>query len=682
MSELLLEIGVEEIPAWMIEPALEDFRKKLAQAFAGERLGEPQLELHATPRRITAHAADLPAIQPDMEELLAGPPKAAPPQAAEAFAKKCGVSRKRLHVMATPKGEYWAYKKKTKGQKTAALLRTLLPATILKIYWPKTMYWGNKSGPRFIRPIRSLLALFDGKVVRFEIGGVKSGAVTFGHRLLGLPRLKVGGFDEYVRVLRENGVILDAQERFNRILETPRSPREGLEFKLIGGLVEELANMTEYPTSAVGSFDPSFLALPKEVLETVMIHHQKYIPMETSEGRLAPYFVFVMNRDSDPDGLIRHGNERVLRARFNDARFFWDTDQKVPLRDRGPLLEKVTFRTELDGSRTSYAEKTQRVVALARKLAPQFGADPEATARAAELCKADLTTELVKEFTELQGVVGGLYARVQGETEKVAAAIYDHYQPESMDDSSPATPEGAALSVADKLDTLVDCFAAGRIPSGSRDPLGLRRAAQGVVKILADHNCASPLSRLLPVGSPPELAEFFKDRLRFYLREVRRFAYDEVNAILAAGDQNVPDCVARCEAIARVRPTENFEPLSMAFKRIRNILTKAGGAEKFPGEPQEPLLEEGPERDLYREAGRIFTETADLADYEAVLRRTADLRPFVDTYFDTVLVMAKDERVRQNRLTLLAWLLRAFTRVADFSEIVTTREKEKENSNG
>ncbi len=682
MSELLLEIGVEEIPAWMIEPALADLTKKLAQAFTEARLGEPTIDTYATPRRITVHVPDLEPMQPDVEELLAGPPKAAPPQAAEAFAKKCGVSKKKLHIMATPKGEYWAYQKKIKGVKTAALLRTLLPEIILKIHWPKTMYWAGKNGPRFIRPIRSLLALYEGQVVRFEIGGVKSGATTFGHRLLGKSGLKVTSFEQYKAVLRENSVILDTQERFNRILESPTAPQEGLEFKLITGLVEDLANMTEFPTSAVGSFDPSFLSLPHEVLETVMVHHQKYIPMETEDGKLAPFFVFVMNRDVDTDGLIRHGNERVLRARFNDARFFWDTDQKLPLRDRGPLLEKVTFRTDLDGSRSSYAEKTRRVVALARTLAPEFGADPLAASVAAELAKTDLTTELVKEFTELQGIVGGLYARAQGEQENVAAAIYDHYKPESMEDSSPATAEGAALSVADKLDTLVDCFRAGRIPSGSRDPLGLRRAAQGVVKILADRNCLSPLSRLLPADSPPELVEFFKDRLRFYLREVRGFAYDEVNAILAVGADSVPDCVARCEAIAQVRPTENFEPLSMAFKRIRNILSKAGGVDKFPGEPGEALLEEGPERDLHSEARRIFLATADLTDYEAVLRRTADLRPFVDAYFDTVLVMAKDERVRQNRLTLLAWLLRAFTRVADFSEIVTTREREKENSNG
>jgi glycyl-tRNA synthetase beta chain len=624
---------------------------------------------------------DLEDIQPDVEELLGGPPKAAPPQASEAFAKKIGVTVADLHIMATPKGEYWAYQKKIKGLKTAVLLRTVLPEAVLKIHWPKTMYWAGKNGPRFIRPIRSLLALYGGKVVPFEIAGVKSGNTTFGHRVLGKPKIKVTRYSDYVQALKKNGVILDAAERRRRILDGVK----GIKVRRNLELVKTLVYLTEFPTPAMGSFDPSYLTLPEEVLVTVMQHHQKYLSVEGAGGTLAPKFIFVMNRGADSGGLIRHGNERVLRARFNDARFFWETDQKTPLRDRGPLLEKVTFQAKLG----SYAEKTKRVHDIAGSLLAGFDANGQATRRAAELCKTDLTTEMVKEFTELQGVIGGLYALAQGESEKVAKAIYDHYKPESMDDSLPRTPEGATLSLADKLDTLAGCFSAGLIPSGSRDPFGLRRAAQGIIKILAEYGPKVRLSGLIaeanrqhPGLPTPQLESFFKDRLAFYLREVRGFAYDEVNAILAVGADYVQDCVARCEAIARVRPTENFEPLSMAFKRTRNILAKAGGADKFPGDPDETLLEEGPEKTLHHEARNIFQETANLSNYEAVLRRTADLRPAVDAFFDTVLVMAKDERIRQNRLTLLAWLLRAFTRVADFSEIVTAREKEKENSNG
>jgi glycyl-tRNA synthetase beta chain len=643
-NELLLEVGVEEIPAWMIEPALAQLRKALGDALKAD------VQVFGTPRRLAAYIVGLPKHQPDTEEQLTGPPKKAPQQAAEAFASKCGVPVARLKTITTPKGEYWSYLKKNKGLKTVALLQTLLPQTILSLHWPKTMYWTAKNGPRFIRPIRSLLALFGGKVVAFEIGGVKSGNVTFGHRALGKPKLKVADFEQYKKVLRENGVILDAEERRARVLATQAKVRPN------PGLVDTLVYLTEFPTAAVGSFDPSYLTLPEEVLATVMEHHQKYLAVETADGKLAPNFVFVMNRDADESGVVRHGNERVLRARFNDARFFWDTDQKIPLRDRGPMLEKVTFQAKLG----SYAAKTTRVIALAREIAPAFGADPDATARAAELAKADLTCELVKEFTELQGLVGGLYARAQGEPEAVAAAIYDQYKPSSMDDSSPRTREGAALSVADKLDTLREFFRIGIVPTGSKDPFALRRAAQGIVKILADHGVDLPLE-----------GEFLKERFQYYLREIRGFPYDEVNAVLAVEWQNVPKAIARCEALGRVRKTPDFEPLCAAFKRIKNILAKSTGG----GEIDPALLEDGPERELYAAASRISTETSGLTDYETILRRTAELRPAVDLFFDKVLVMAPDEAVRRNRLSLLSWLLAAFTRVADFSEIVVTSKE-------
>jgi glycyl-tRNA synthetase beta chain len=656
-NDFILEVGVEEIPAWMIEPALAQLQKALGDAL------KKDVQVFGTPRRLVACVMGLPTSQPDTQEQLTGPPKKAPQQAAEAFAKKCGVPITKLQTITTPKGEYWSYLKKEKGQKTSELLETLLPQAILGLHWPKTMYWTAKSGPRFIRPIRSLLALLGGRVVKFEVGGVRSSNTTFGHRALGKTKLKVADFEQYKNVLRENGVILDAAERRNRILDGAKALLpEGCRLRANPGMVNALVYLTEYPTAALGAFDPSYLTLPEEVLATVMEHHQKYLAVEMEDGRLAPNFIFVMNRGADESGIVRHGNERVLRARFNDARFFWDVDQKIPLRDRGPMLEKVTFQAKLG----SYAEKTARVVELARQLAPEFRADVAATVRAAELAKTDLTAELVKEFTELQGIVGGLYARHQGEPEKAAGAIYDQYKPESMDDSSPRTPEGAALSVADKLDTLREFFRLGMIPSGSKDPFALRRAAQGIVKILADHRAGMALGTL---SVSPELRSFFDDRLRFYLRDVRGFAYDEVNAVLATGADVVPDILARLTAVAAVRPTPNFEPLATAFKRIKNILAKSSPS----GEIDPALLEDGPERELYTAATRISEETRDLSDYEAILRRTAELRPAVDLFFDKVLVMAEDERICRNRLALLYWLLSAFTRVADFSELVTSR---------
>ena len=682
-SEFLLEIGTEEIPAWMIEGALFDLRNWLRALFFSTNLSLDEslpIDTYGTPRRLVAHVPALPAQQPDTEELLIGPPKSAPDQAVEGFARKHAVPRKRLRLESQPKGEYWVLRKKKRGEKTKDILARQLPHGILSIRFAKGMYW-RPERERFVRPIRWLMALYGGRVVPFSIVGVASGRYTFGHRAIGKGRLKVTGFEQYVRVLRENGVLLKPSERRAKILAEANAllQRESDGFRLRDNaeLLTTLVYLTEFPSAAIGQFDAAYLELPEEVLVTVMQHHQKYLSVSDANGRLASRFIFVMNRDGDPNSLIRHGNERVLRARFNDARFFWETDQKTPLRDRLALLEHVTFQSQLG----NYRQKTERNMALVKRLSDSVPRAPvEAAVRAAELAKCDLTTGLVKEFTELQGLVGGLYARAQGEPGEVADAIYDHYKPESMEDRSPSTPAGALVALADKLDTLAGCFSIGLKPSGSSDPFALRRAAQGVVKILADHGLRARLEDLIAAAQPtPEAAadlrDFFLDRLRYYLREVRSFRYDEVNAVLAGSSGDVPDAVARCQALARVRPTENFEPLSAAFKRIRNILTKAGGAGQFAGEPDASLLEAGAEADLYAEARSIIEETKDSLDYEAVLRRIAELRSRVDAYFDQVLVMAEDERVRQNRLTLLAWLLRAFTRVADFSEIVMSKEQ-------
>src|SRR5580658_7519639 len=368
MSEFLLEIGVEEIPAWMIDSALEQLRGKLGELTTAEAW------VFGTPRRLTAYIPNLPDSQPDTEEQLTGPPKKAPKQAAEAFAKKCGVEIAQLETSVTPKGEYWTFLKKEKGQKTAALLESALPGIILGIHWPKTMYWTAKNGPRFIRPIRSLLALFGGDVLNFEIAGVAAGNTTFGHRALGKTNLVVSNFEEYNKVLTENGVILDATARRKRILEGASALLPaGSWLQANPALVNTLVYITEYPTAALGSFDSSYLSLPREVLVTVMEHHQKYLAVEDEKGNLAPSFIFVMNRGSDDSGVVRHGNERVLRARFNDARFFWDTDQKIPLRDRGPMLEKVTFHARLG----NYHQKTARLIVLAHRLAHVFGGDQD-----------------------------------------------------------------------------------------------------------------------------------------------------------------------------------------------------------------------------------------------------------------------------------------------------------------
>ncbi len=570
----LFEIGTEEIPDWMIPTALENLRL----LFEKLEIAHDFVTLDATPRRLVLRAEGLPARQPDSEERVLGPAKSAPPQAVAGFARKQGIKPEELAVESTPKGEYYTFTKKLPGRAVKDILAGSLPGLILQIYFPKTMYWTGKGGPRFIRPIRWIAALLGEEIIPFELAGVRSGALTAGHRRLGAREIAITPAD-YEQRLRDHYVILSSGERREKIM----NELAGVRVKPDNALLETLVYLTEYPTPITGSFDPQFLELPEEVLITVMRHHQKYFSVEDAEGKLAPRFVAVMNIPSDPQGFVRRGNERVLRARFNDARFFWDADQKKTLAARKADLAHVTFQAQLG----SYLEKAERMMALVKEL----GGDAHAV-RGAELAKCDLTTELVKEFTELQGVVGGLYARVQGEPEPVWQAIYDHYKPESMEDSIPRNRTGQTVALADKLDTLRGCFRVGLIPSGSRDPFALRRAAQGVVKILVEGKLELPLVDLL--GGDHELQSFFEDRVRFYFRDIRGFAYDEVNAAMTAtaGWSNLVDLEARLERIRNLRSSPDFEPLAASFKRIRNILEQA----KFEGGKQStsPCSNPGP----------------------------------------------------------------------------------------
>jgi glycyl-tRNA synthetase beta chain len=637
----LLEIGTEEIPDWMIPTALESLRllfEKLAIAHESVRLD-------ATPRRLVLRVEGLPALEADSRERIMGPAKSAPAQAVAGFARKQGVTPADLAIETTPKGEYYSFVRKVAGRYTKDILAQALPGLILQIYFPKTMYWTGKGGPRFIRPIRWIVALLADEIIPFELAGVHSGSLTSGHRRLGAREVAVTTAD-FEHRLRDHFVILSAEERRHKIL----GELAGTRVKADPGLLETLVYITEYPAAITGSFDPQFLELPEEVLVTVMRHHQKYFSVEDAHGKLAPSFVAVMNIAADPEGFVRRGNERVLRARFNDARFFWDSDQKKKLADRKEDLAHVTFQAKLG----SYLEKTERMM----KLAAELGGDAQAV-RAAELCKCDLTTELVKEFTELQGVVGGLYARFQGEPEPVWQSIYDLYKPESMEDAIPRHRTAQLVALADKLDTLRGCFRVGMIPSGSRDPFALRRAAQGVVRILVEGKIELPIHNQLE-GSQ-ELISFFADRVRFYFRDHCGFKYDEVSAAMAAGWSNLVDLEARLVRIRNLRPTPDFEPMAASFKRIRNILEQA----RFPGggTVNPDLLEPGPEKDLYDEFQKIAGQPV-----ENVISR---LRPKVDLFFDKVLVNAPDAAVRQNRLTLLNTLLAEFSTIADFSEIVT-----------
>jgi len=640
----LLEIGTEEIPDWMIAPALNNLQDMFQAMLDQQALGGKVASVDATPRRLVLQAEGLLDRQADVEELVLGPSKSAGAGAAAGFAKKMGTTPDQLATHTTAKGEYFAFAKRTQGQATAAVLARDLPNLILKIQWPKTMVWNGKGTERFIRPIRWLVALLGDAVVPFEIGGVKSGNTTGGHRVLGKPSIPVT-IASFSQELIANGVILSAAKRLDKI----ESGIKAWRVKPDPDLLQTLIYITEFPTPILGSFDPGYLDLPQEVLVTVMRHHQKYLSVEDADGKLAPHFIAVMNTNADPDGLVRQGNERVLRARFNDARFFWDQDQKKRLEDRVEDLKTVTFQAKLG----SYYDKTMRVV----RWVSDLGGEEDAQ-RAALLCKCDLTTDMVKEFTDLQGIVGGLYARAQGESEEVAQAIYDHYRPLSMEDAVPSTINGCLVSLADKLDTLTECFKVGMAPTGSRDPFGLRRAAQGIVRISTE----GQVNFELPQHG--ELAEFMRDRVEYYFRDVRGFAYDEVRACMAVGWNELPDLWRRLRRVQAIRPTPDFEPIAASFKRIKNILKQAAWSD---GDSyRKELFEGGPELDLYEEMRR----TAD----QPLESRIGPLRPKIDLFFDKVLVNDPRENIRRNRLGLLYRILQEFSTIADFSEIVTERQ--------
>ena len=686
-QEFLLEIGVEEIPHWMIPGALKDLERGFLGALDDADLRHGvAAAAEATPRRLVLLANGVADRQADREETLKGPPRdvafdaeGKPTKAAQGFAKRAGVAVEDLE--AGGDGRLLA-KRVVKGRRTAEILAKVLPAVILGIHFPKTMYWRGKSGARFIRPIRSLLALLNGEVVPFAIEGVRSGNRTFGHRRLGGREITVSSAESLREELQAGFVILSPDERRQKIeREAAAALPAGKRVRPNPALLETLVYLTEYPTAIAGAFDAGYLELPPEVLETVMLHHQKYFAVEDENGELASHFVAVANLDGDPAGVIRQGHERVLRARFSDAEFFWQADQKRKLSERVEDLKLVTFQARLG----SYHDKTQRnrelVVALADATGGLSSQQVEQAQRAAELAKCDLTTEMVGEFPELQGIIGGLYAGVQGESKEVANAIYDHYKPEGARGDLPRGCVGQIVAIADKLDTLGGMFRLGMIPSGSKDPFALRRAAYGIVLIIVRGELPLTISTLCGLAgtgdNTAELREFLLERLRHFLREEKGFKYDEISAVLAAADDDPRDVVARCEAIAKVRPTENFEPLAVSFKRIKNILRQAGGIEKFDGQQvDKKLLEDGAESRLFETFEELRPRVAEQkgrGDYVGALSAIASLRPPVDLFFDEVLVMAKEEEVRRNRLTFLSQLLREFSTIADFAEIVSAK---------
>jgi glycyl-tRNA synthetase beta chain len=704
MSDFLLEIGTDEIPSRMIQDASAELLKRVEDLLTKNALPFKEVKRLETPRRLAVIASGIPGTQPDVEEQLTGPAtKVAykdgqPTPAAHAFAKKAGIDVSKLQTVTTPKGEYLAATVTNKGKPAAQLLAELLPKEIAGIYWPKNMYWRAGKPERFVRPVRWIVAMLDGEVIPLEFAGIKAGKQSRGHRVLGPAEITISAPLQYAGAMEQAHVIAataDREYKIRKALDAVTRTVPGARWREDAALLNTVVNLTEWPSAIIGNFDKQFLSLPEEVLVTVMRDHQKYFAVEDANGKLAPHFLAVLNTDGDPDGLIQHGNERVLRARFRDAEFFWNTDQKTPLTSRVEMLKVVTFQKELG----SYAAKAERTVKLAEKLCAALTkaglkVDAAAVQQGATLAKTDLTAELVKEFTELQGIVGGLYAKAQGLPQSVADAIYDQYKPGSTEDSAPRTLEGAVLSIADKADSIAGMFALGLVPSGSKDPFALRRQANGIVKTIVEHKLPLNLGQIMLdarsgyAGNEAEkkftlngeayteaIRGFFRERLEFYLRDVLGLAYDVVKATLAAGADDVVDSVARARAVAKVRPSADFESISVAFKRMKNILRQAAEKKIKVADPFDPAaLKDTEEKALAAAVPTVAKKVQELSasrQYEPALIEISRLRPAIDAFFDKVMVMVDDETLRSNRLGLLQTLVREFSSIADFSEIVT-----------
>jgi glycyl-tRNA synthetase beta chain len=702
MADFLFEIGLEEVPARMIAGAQLELEQRVVKMLERERLvrSGAVTKSFATPRRLAVRVEGVAKRQEDVAEELVGPSvkvaykDGVATPAAAAFAKKAGVDVGQLKTITNAKGEYLAATSVKPGRGAVEVIAAEMPKELAGIYWAKNMYWRAGRPERFVRPVRWMVAMLDSVPVPVEFGGYVAGKVTYGHRVLfGEQEISLKAPGDYEDVLLRGFVIAEVEARRQKIRKaldkvTRAGDREGsgLRWREDHELVDKLTQLTEWPSVLLGGFEKQYLALPEEVLVTVMRDHQNYFAVEDKDGKLAPHFLAVLNTEADEAGVavIRHGNERVLRARFNDARFFWEFDQRVSLMDRVALLENVTFQKDLG----SYFAKTERVRKVASGLAGLVAArgvavDAVSLDTASLLAKADLTAELVKEFTELQGVVGGLYARAQGFPGAAGDAIYDQYKPESMEDGVPRTVEGALLGVADKADTIAGMFGLGLEPTGSKDPFALRRAANGIVKILAETTVELPLSldEIAALGTDDAAVAaktrgFYGERLEFYLREVRGQAYDTVKAVLAAGASDVRDAIARAEAVTAVRGSEDFAAVSAAFKRMRNILSQAKEKKIAAALGVDVgLLTEPTEKALAEKSAELAEKVRALRgkkSYTAALEQIATMRPQVDAFFEAVMVMSPDEAVRANRLALLEKVLGDFSGIADFSEIVVS----------
>ncbi|KAA0581559.1 glycine--tRNA ligase subunit beta [Azospirillum sp. Sh1] len=709
MTELLIEFFSEEIPARMQARAADDLKRLVTDKLAANGLTFAKAEAHSTPRRLALVVDGLPERTADVREEKKGPRVGSPEQAVAGFLKSAGLdSLDQCEQRDTGKGVFYFAVTEKKGRETAEVLAEIIPAAMAELPWPKSMRWGTGT-VRWVRPLHSIIALFGGRVLDggYDIGGTQGriafGNGTRGHRFLAPDAFTVESFADYKEKLRAAKVVLDREERKAKIKADAEAlaKAQGLTLSPDDALLEEVAGLVEWPVVLMGGIDESFMDVPSEVLITSMRTHQKYFAVLDAEGKMAPRFIVVANTETlDGGKAVVAGNERVLRARLSDAKFFWDQDRKTKLEARVPALEKITFHAKLG----TVAEKVTRVQLLAAEIARAIGADSDAASRAALLCKADLVTEVVGEFPEVQGIMGRYYALGQGESADVANAIADHYKPLGPSDSCPTAPVSVSVALADKIDTLVGFFAIDEKPTGSKDPYALRRAALGVIRLVLENGLRVKLGEVfgevlsqvweqdigayyyISQGNGPktgaihpqdvkrDLMSFFADRLKVVLRE-QGVRHDLVDAVFAlGGEDDLVRLLARVKALQAFVGSDEGANLAAAYKRASNIVRieeKKDGA-TFDQPVDAARLAQDEEKALFaalNEASATAKPLLDAEDFTGTMAALAKLRGPVDAFFDKVTVNAEDKDLRANRLRLLTQIRTTLNAVADFSKI-------------
>lgn len=684
-KDLLLEIGTEEIPAGYILPALEQLKANTKQIFSDYRIKYKNVKVFATPRRLGMILTGVDEIQKDATNEVVGPPKKAaydtngnPTNAAIGFAKSQEVQVSDLKIKIMPKGEYIYIVKIQKGLNVEKILPELFKSLIMSLSWQKSMRW--ESDFKFARPIRWILSIYGKKVVKFQIAGVISGNKTFGHRVLKPNPCIVSDPNKYETVLKKNFVIADYEERRDLIIKEVK--KTAVKVRGIPGLnerlTEEVANTAEYPSAMLGEFDAEYLKLPEELLIEVMEKDQRYFTVVDKNKKLMPYFIAVKNGTKEFGNVFIDGNQRVLKARFEDAKFFFDEDKKTTLENKAEKLKTVSYQEQLGNLK----DKTERLTILAEKTGGIFKLpDLDDLKRAILLCKADLVSGMVKEFTGLQGVMGREYALIDGEKEEVAFAIYEHYLPRFLNDELPKTSTGTVLSILDKIDTIAGCFSVGLMPTGSQDPYGLRRSSLGIISIILKNKIDISITDIitksfetysgkLNIDGPKvlkEIMEFFKGRIESILLD-KKVRYDVVNAVLATDCSNFFVTFERAKKVNELSKQPGFNEIVTAFSRVINILPKGMGEQDI----KEELLKEEAEKgffNIFKTNETKFLVLINNQDFAGAFNLLAGFTGNINQFFDKILVMDKDETIKNNRLALLQYINSFFIKIADFSKI-------------